>query len=121
MSMSLFRTADTDHGLFSPATTTRPRWLRQAELAELEHMLRSAIMSTMAEASRPVTVASAHRADGYAAVMFTGHLDGPASRAAGARLRGVLDAGPRTSSSTSPGSTSWTPGCPRCCAGWSPG
>jgi ABC-type transporter Mla MlaB component len=95
MSMSLFRTADTDRGLFSPTTTARPRWLRQAELAELEHTLRAAIMSTTAEASRPVTVASAQRADGYAAVVLAGRLDGSAIRAAGAHLRGVLDAGPR--------------------------
>jgi hypothetical protein len=95
MSKSLFSRSDTDGGAFSPVPSARPRWLRQAELAELEDTLRAAISSTMFGASLPITVASAHRADGYAAVVLAGHQAGSAIRVAGAHLRGVLDAGPR--------------------------
>jgi hypothetical protein len=56
MSMSLFHRADTDGGVFSPATTTRPKWPRQAELPESEYTLRAAIMND----SSPNRYARAH-------------------------------------------------------------
>jgi ABC-type transporter Mla MlaB component len=95
MSTSVFRTVvPADSGIFSPAEAP-PAWRRQAELSELERMLRAAILSTLTDTAPPVTLASAQRADGYAAVVLAGTLDGPAIRAVSAHLRGLLDGGAR--------------------------
>jgi hypothetical protein len=71
----------------------RPDWLRQADLAELERTLRSAIMCTAAYADPPVLIASVQRGDGYGAVALGGPVDRPAVRALAAQLRGLLDTG----------------------------
>lgn len=92
MSTSVIRTVVPDSGIFSPAGAP-PGWRRQAELAELERMLRAAISSSVADTAPPMTLASAQRADGYAVVVLAGTLDGPAIRAVGAHLRGLLDGG----------------------------
>jgi anti-anti-sigma regulatory factor len=81
-------------GIFS-STEARPGATRQEELVELEDTLRAAITSTLAEATAPVTIASAHRADRYSAVALAGALDAAAMRAVGAHLRAQLDAGSR--------------------------
>jgi STAS domain len=81
-------------GLFG-AAQARPGSWRQAELAELEHSLRSAIMSTLAEASRPPMIASLQRGDEYAAVAVGGPVGRRAVVALGANLRGLLEAGAR--------------------------
>jgi anti-anti-sigma regulatory factor len=93
MSTSVFRTVvRADSGIFSPAEAP-PGWRRQAELVELERMLKAAILSSLADTAPPVSLASAQRADGYAAVVLAGTLDGPAIRAVGAHFRGLLDGG----------------------------
>ncbi|MDT7684425.1 MAG: hypothetical protein QOG57_4735 [Pseudonocardiales bacterium] len=81
-------------GLFG-AAQARPGSWRQAELAELERSLRSAIMSTLAEASRPPMIASLQRGDEYATVAVGGPLGRRAVVALGANLRGLLEAGAR--------------------------
>ncbi|MDD7968112.1 STAS domain-containing protein [Actinomycetospora lemnae] len=81
-------------GIFS-SIEARPGATRQEELVELEHTLRGAIMSTLAEAAGPITIASAQRADQYSALALAGALDASAMRAVGAHLRGQLDAGSR--------------------------
>jgi len=98
MSTSTSRTvAPADSGIFLPteARPARPGWQRQAELVELERMLRAAILSSVVDTAPPVTLASAQRPDGYAAVVLAGTLDGPAIRALSAHLRGLLDGGTR--------------------------
>jgi anti-anti-sigma regulatory factor len=90
----LRRAAPPDSGVFAPAAVP-PRWWRQAELAELEHTLRAAIGGSPAEQSRPVTIASAQRADRFAALALGGPLDGSPIPALIAHLRAVLDAGAR--------------------------
>jgi hypothetical protein len=79
-------------GLFGTAQARPGPW-RQAELAELEHRLRSAIMSTLVEASRPPMIASLQRGDEYAAVAVGGPVGRWAVVALGANLRGLLKAG----------------------------
>jgi hypothetical protein len=81
-------------GLFG-AAQARPGSWRQAELAELERSLRSAIMSTLVEASRPPMIASLQREDEYAAVAVGGPVGRRAVVALGANLRGLLEAGAR--------------------------
>jgi anti-anti-sigma regulatory factor len=83
-----------DRGIFS-SVEARPGSAREEELAELEHTLRAAIMSTLAEATSPITIASAQRGDQYSAVVLGGALDAWAMRAVGAHLRGQSDAGSR--------------------------
>jgi anti-anti-sigma regulatory factor len=68
-------------------------WSRQAELAELEHTLRAAMGSALADAAGPVTVASAQRADHYAAAVLAGSLDRSSYRSVGSHLRGLVEAG----------------------------
>jgi ABC-type transporter Mla MlaB component len=88
------RPAASHTGIFS-STEARPGATREEELVELEDTLRAAITSTLAEAAGPVTIASAQRADRYAALALAGALDAAAMRAVGAHLRGQLDAGSR--------------------------
>jgi hypothetical protein len=71
----------------------RPGSWRQAGLAELEHRLRSVIMSTLVEANRPPMIASLQRGDRYVAV--GGSVGRWAVIALGANLRGLLEAGAR--------------------------
>lgn len=93
MPKSAFRTVvPADSGIFSPAEAP-PTWRRRAELGELERMLRAAIGNLVTDTAPPMTIASTQRADGYAAVVLAGGLDGPAIRALGAHLRGLLDGG----------------------------
>ena len=80
-----------DTGIVWPGA--RPGWLRQADLAELERTLRSAIMSTAAHADPPALIASVQRGDGYGAVALGGPPDRPAVRALAAQLRGLLATG----------------------------
>jgi len=82
----------TDNAIFRSAEARPDSW-RQAELVELDHTLRSAIMSTRAEANRPVMIASAQRGDQYTAVALGGQVDRRAVHALTAHLRGLLDAG----------------------------
>lgn len=81
-------------GIVSPSEV-RPGWERQAELAELEDMLRAAIMGTLAEGSSPITIASAQRGDQYSAVVLGGSVDASVMRAFCAHVRGLLDGGSR--------------------------
>lgn len=83
--------AAADSGIFSPVEAG-PGWERQAELAELEDTLRAAIMSTLAEGTSPITIASAQRGDRYSAVVLGGSVDASVMRA---HLRGLLDGGSR--------------------------
>jgi ABC-type transporter Mla MlaB component len=83
-----------DSGIFS-AVEARPRPAREAELAELERTLRAAIVSTLAEAASPITIASAQRGDQYSAMVLGGPVEASAMGAVAAHLRGQLDAGAR--------------------------
>ena len=83
-----------DSGIFS-AVEARPRPGREVELPELERTLRAAIVSTLAEAAGPITIASAQRGDQYSAMVLGGPVEASAIRAIGAHLRGQLDAGCR--------------------------
>ena len=95
--MSTLRTSTSiaaDSGIFS-AVEARPRPGREVELAELERTLRAAIVSTLAEAAGPITIASAQRGDQYSAMVLGGPVEASAIGAVGAHLRGQLDAGCR--------------------------
>ncbi|MBW0108587.1 STAS domain-containing protein [Pseudonocardia sp. KRD-182] len=90
-----FRTAaPPDGGVFAPAAV-RPRWWRQAELAELEHTLGAVMGASPAEQDPPVTIASAQRGDGFAALVLGGPPGAPPIPALVPHLRAVLDAGAR--------------------------
>lgn len=86
--------AASDSGIFS-SIEARPAWAHQEELAELEHVLRAAITCTLAEAARPITIASVQRGDQHSAVVLGGALDATAMRAISAHLRAQIDAGSR--------------------------
>jgi len=83
-----------DRGIFS-SVEARPGSAREEELAELERTLRAAIMSTLADATSPITIASAQRGDQHSAVVLGGAVDPSVRRAVSAHLRGQLDAGAR--------------------------
>lgn len=86
---------ETVGGVLFGTAQARPGSWRQAELAELEHSLRAAIMRTLAEASRPPIIASLQRGDEYAAVAVGGPVGRRAVVALAANLRGLLEAGAR--------------------------
>jgi len=81
-------------GIFSSGEA-RPGPAHQAALAELENTLRAAIVRTLAEATAPITIASAQRGDQHSAVVLAGAVDAAAIRAVGAHLRGLLEGGTR--------------------------
>ena len=83
-----------DSRIFS-SVEARPALARQAALAELEHTLRAAITTTLAEDTSPITIGSAQRGDQHAAVVLGGAVDAAVTRAVGAHLRGLLDGGAR--------------------------
>lgn len=83
-----------DSGIFA-SVEARPGPAHRAALAELEHTLRAATASALAEATGPITIASAQRGDQHAAVVLAGAADARAIRAVAAHLRGLLEGGVR--------------------------
>jgi anti-anti-sigma regulatory factor len=94
MSRSLVRAATQDGDYAPPAEAMRVPW-RQAELAELERVLRSAMTGALMDAASQMLVASAQRRDGYTALALGGPVNGGSVPSIAAHIRGVLDSGAR--------------------------